>query len=319
MLEQQKCPICDNFSNHVNSLYLLGLIECGTYCCNSCGTYFRYPLPDEKAIIQYYRSHYFRYPDDVERAMAETQGKWLVDRLQHEGIGLDSVNYIEFGAGRGWLISYLQRQGIASTIGYEPDSTSVKWGKDNFHVDLREGFLEDAMPSRDINTSENTVVALVHVLEHLHCPFDALTMLRTYDRSLYVFIEIPDATWEGPVMAGDSFAASSMGQHFWSFPELGIETLLDKAGYLVVSREKLGNPHFWDHRLATLSTWQFITQLYQDWSDNGLELKKCAIASLRVASMCASIMAKARWRRIRGQTYSRLDLPVIRILAKAVP
>jgi hypothetical protein len=35
----------------------------------------------------------------------------------------------------------MKNQNIASAVGYEPDSTSVQWGRDRFQIDLREGFL----------------------------------------------------------------------------------------------------------------------------------------------------------------------------------
>jgi hypothetical protein len=273
-------------------------------------------LPEEEVVAKYYTSRNFRHPDDIEQTMAEIQGKWIVHSLQQNGIELGSTHYVEFGAGRGWLVSFMKNQNMASAVGYEPDSTSVQWGRDRFQIDLREGFLAHTLSREDFSENGGTVLALAHVLEHLHSPVDMLKTLRAHYQSSYLFLEVPDADWEGSVMELDTFSQSSMGQHFWSFTEQSLRIILESTGFVVVSSAKDGKPDFWDATMQTLRVWRTISEHYLDWCENGFTVRKGATTSMAIASICFATGIRLLLRRLWRQKYNRLDLPVIRLLAK---
>jgi hypothetical protein len=117
----------------------------------------------------------------------------------------------------------------------------------------------------------------------------------------------------------DTFPHSSMGQHFWSFTEQGLKILLDRSGFDVIASMKDGKPAFWSTTLQTLKIWKTISEHYQDCHQNGFNVKNGAITSLKIAGMCFSTGIKVLLRRLLNQSYNRLDLPVIRLLAKAKP
>lgn len=314
------CPICRSKSTQVNTLFILGLVDCATYHCEKCGVYFRRLLPKKEAVSRYYLSRYFRYPDNIERAMAQKQGGWIFETLRQNDINLNSVRYIEFGAGRGWLVSFIQNHGsFASVVGYEPDKTSVQWGREHFHIDLREGFLPDVLEGEDICVESVAFLSLVHVLEHLHMPEDVLKSLQTRFRDSYIFIEVPDAEREGLVMTLDTFPWSSMGQHFWSFTEQSLRILLQKSGFEIVTCTKDGEPGFWDSNLQKLRIWKAISDYYHNCYQNGFNIKQGLLSFLKMACMCLSTGIKFFLRRLFGKTYNRIDLPVIRLLAKTIP
>lgn len=314
------CPICRCKSTQVNTLFILGLVDCATYHCEKCGVYFRRPLPKKEVVSRYYLSHYFRYPDNIEHAMAQEQGGWIFETLRQNDINLNSVQYVEFGASRGWLVSFMQNHGsFASVVGYDPDKTSVQWSREHFHIDLREGFLPDVLESEDICGESVAFLSLVHVLEHLHMPEDVLKSLRTRFRDSYIFIEVPDAEREGPLIVLDTFPFSSMGQHFWSFTEQALRILLQKSGFEIIACTKDGNTGFWDSDMEKLRIWKTISDYYYNWHQNGFNIKRGLLIFLKMACMCLSTGIKFFLRQLFGKTHNRLDLPVIRVLAKAIP
>jgi SAM-dependent methyltransferase len=316
----ESCPICSNLSSQVNSLFLLGLIQGATYRCNSCGVYFRKPLPDDEAVAQYYKSRYFRYPDEIEQKMAQIQGDWLINMLQQNAVDMRSVHYTEFGAGRGWLVAFMKNHAsVTTSVGYEPDRTSVDFGRKHFGIDIREGLLADAIKHEDLLTNGINVLSIVHVLEHLHAPDLVLKELKERYQTPYILIEVPDAELEGPVIELDTSPSSSIGQHFWSFTEQSLRILLEKSGYHIIVSMKDGKPDFWDSHLLTLKVWGTISDHYWDWYQNGFSVKTGMFALLKTASSCLSTGIRFRIRRFLKQSRTRLDLPVIRVLAKAKP
>jgi hypothetical protein len=262
-------------------------------------------------------SRNFHYPDEIEKIMAEIQGKWIFHSLQQDGVNLESTHFVEFGAGRGRLVSFMKNQNITSAVGYEPNSTLVQWGRDHFQIDLREGFLTYALPPVDFPANGVTVLALAHVLEHLVYPIDVLKRLRAHYPSSYLFLEVPDADWEGSVMELDTFSQSSIGQHFWSFTGQSLRILLDRTGFAIVACMKDGKPDYWDNNVQTLKVWKNISEHYLDWYQNGFNLKKGAMTSIANAGMCFLTGVRLLLRRLQKQSHNRLDLPVIRMLAKA--
>lgn len=275
------CPICHSNAIKLNSLRLLNLIDSSTYHCKKCGLYFREPLPDAKTINEYYSSRYFRYSDNIERNMAEVQSKFIIDGLKKIKIEPHKINYLEFGAGRGWVLSYLKRSGfLNSGMGFDSDPVSTQWGEENLKVDLKAGFLcEDLVKEIGIHRSEINFISLIHLLEHLDNPNKIINIFQAYLHEHYLFLEVPDAEYEGPVMEVDTFPSSSMGQHFWSFSELSLRILLENNNYEILFLERVGNPHYWDSRIDYLFIWK-------DYFKDREIMFECGIFSLR--NICIS-------------------------------
>ncbi|WP_292521931.1 class I SAM-dependent methyltransferase [Methanoculleus sp.] len=310
------CPICNYGAENVNALQLLNLIETSTYYCPNCGLYFRSPLPSQEAVYRYYTSRYFRYSENIEREMARCQGAFIIQQLQDHRVDLSQINYLEFGAGRGWVLSHLKNTGlIKSAIGIEPDNLSVQWGKENLGVDLKTGMLnEDLLVEIPSKYSETNVISLIHVLEHLHNPYEILGLLRKDLKPHFLFLEVPDAEYEGPVMEIDTFPWSSMGQHFWSFSAKSLCLFLEKQGYQIISFEREGNPHYWESTMERLSLWKTYFSLNEErYLYGDLNLRDVLTANFNL--MIGSCLIKIKSLKAPKQT--RLDLPIIRILAKS--
>lgn len=310
------CPICGYGAENINSLQLLGLVETSTYYCPNCGLYFRTPLPSQEAIYRYYTSRYFRHPENVEMEMARRQGSYIIQQLQNNRADLSQINYLEFGAGRGWVLSHLQNTGlINSAIGIEPDNLSVQWGEENLGVNLKTGMLnEDLIVEFSSKYPETNLISLIHVLEHLHNPCGILTLLKKNLKPHFLFLEVPDAEYEGSVMKIDTFPWSSMGQHFWSFSAKSLRLLLESQGYRIISFEHEGNPHYWESPIEHLSLWNDYFSLNKEKYLYG-NLNIWDISTVNFNLMLKGVFIKIR--SLKAPKYTRLDLPIIRILAKS--
>lgn len=307
------CPVCKESTTTINSTYLLNLINSSTYHCPNCGIFFRDPLPGKETVILYYTSRYFRYPDNIEKEMARIQGSFIIHNLEKESITPQEINYLEFGAGRGWVLSYLQKSGIKSALGLEPDTASTQWSKENLKVDIRTGVLDESQIVQ-IKTDfpETNMVSVIHVLEHLHNPEEILALLKKNVKKHYLFVEVPDAEYEGPIMKIDIFPWSSMGQHFWSFSEKSLRLILKKQGYRILALEHPGNPHFWDKSLENIVLWKEYFTIQQTRFEQG----NFGLSNIIYTDV--NLLLKLGITKIKNlgkPKYTRLDLPVIRILA----
>lgn len=312
------CPICQKEAVQVNTLDLLGLIQSSTYQCKKCGVFFRHPLPKESDVERYYQSRYFRHPDIIEKEMARSQGMWLINRLNNVNISNESrFSFIEFGCGRGWLVDFMKRQQlIALAIGFDPDEKSVKWGKENFSVGLRVGTLKDGLKTNYPSNVGETIplIALMHVLEHLYSPIETIDSFKERYGSHYLFIEVPDGEYEGNVIELDTLSGSSMGQHFWSFSDKSLKLILEKSGYSIISLAKDGNSLFWRNRIDSLKILHLNSLLCKKWGEKGaVRIREAFFSYFKLACLCFLTFLKNR---LRPARFNRLDLPVIRVLAK---
>ena len=309
------CPICKENAIGINSLKILSLIDSSTFYCSYCGVYFRDPLPSIASTTDYYSSRYFRYPDNIEKEMARIQGSFLIHKLSRLPKRPNNIHYIEFGAGRGWVLSYLKNSGfIQSAVGFEPDSVSTQWGIQNLHVDLRPEMLDIHQLNRiSQELPETNLISLIHVLEHLHNPIDILGSFKNNFRPHFLFLEIPDAEFEGPVMRMDTFPWSSMGQHFWSFSEKSLQIMLKTLGYHSITIERGGNPHYWERSLDNLAIWlDYFNVQHRRYFDGNFSVRDVIATDFHF--MMKNAINKLRY--TLSKRYTRIDLPVIRILAE---
>lgn len=310
------CPICKEQNPiKINSLVLLNLIDTITYHCTSCGVYYRDPLPNSKEVINYYSSRYFRYPEKIEKEMARIQGSFLIHYLHDYVKELQEIHYLEFGAGRGWVLSHLQNTDvIRSAVGFEPCEVSTQWGKENLGVDLRTGVLDEKQINQmHFEKPEINVISLIHVLEHLNNPAKIFSLFKTIINPHFLFLEVPDAEYEGPVMEIDTFPWSSMCQHFWSFSENSLRLLLESNGYQIIALTRDGDPHYWDHQKENIAQWnKYFNIQKKRYTDGNLRLGDIIRNNLTFVS--GRFFSKMK--SLLKSKYSRLDLPVIRILAR---
>lgn len=93
---------------------------------------------------------------------------------------------VEIGAGGGWNLSRLSQRWVK--IGYDYDERFLQLGREAFGIDMRLGFLAEALPA----IAQADCVLLSHVLEHVPDPVATLTQLRAaVGRETLILVEVP--------------------------------------------------------------------------------------------------------------------------------
>jgi SAM-dependent methyltransferase len=93
---------------------------------------------------------------------------------------------VEIGAGGGWNLSRLPSRWVR--IGYDYDERFLQLGRELFGIDMRRGFMSEALAA----VGEADCVLLSHVLEHVPDPVDTLRQLCAAARAdTLILVEVP--------------------------------------------------------------------------------------------------------------------------------
>jgi len=105
---------------------------------------------------------------------------------QHGDPGTGAPTIVEIGSGGGWNLARLPQEW--RRIGYDTDARFLRFGHEAFGIEMRHGFLDDALPA----LGEADCVVLSHVVEHLSDPVGALVALSGAIRpDALILIEVP--------------------------------------------------------------------------------------------------------------------------------
>jgi|GEM_PF-2802530 len=310
---RRRCSLCGGTAIKLNTLNLLGLIESESFGCQKCGSLFRYPLPDPAALSTYYDGNSERYPPRVQKRMAFDQVRWLRHALRQAGAP-ECLSFLEYGAGQGWLVSAVLKTHLSDhSTGIEADAGAVEWGRENLGANLLQGFVGSDIALQEEWSPEPSIVAMVHVLEHLHEPQATLASIRQRHPKAMLFLEVPNGLHEIPVIQRDIFPWSSMGQHLWSFSDVGLKCILESSGFRTVLLQSVGNGNFWKSRLRSLDVARLYQKLFRDWETNGGGIRDIVTKSATVLIHGLSTGVRNSLGRV-----SRTQLPSLRVLARPI-
>jgi len=212
-----------------------------TVMCRSCGLIYLDPRPSGPDYEEFYRHWYHRlYPARAafnsgrlgRRITAETARRRC---LSYASYLCPDMGLLEAGPGDGAFLEAVSAVHPQSRVrGVDLSSTETEACRRK-GLDAVCGQLED-LPER---YSENTHVALFHVLEHA---LDPLAMLRQVARRLhpggYLLLEVPNAlgSWQGLGMIHLA--------HPYLFAPATLGRMLNLAGFEVVQLDALEEPLF---------------------------------------------------------------------------
>jgi len=243
-------------------------VESYIYECPSCGLVWRDPIPTAEQLENYYSSNTFRYPDKVQKEMAESQRDFILramSKLPHP----PSFRFVEYGAGNGWLVKIMSGlPWISFAAGIEPDLESVTQAREFLRVNMYNGFMgQYPLPHDD--HSEPTLVALSHVMEHLPNPLYALDFfIQTFPKH-FLFIEVPDGNLEKKAIFADLFLPTSLDQHLWEFDHENLTRMLQNKGYTMICSETIGAKGFWKVSMKSNSIMRMHIDICDEWNRTG--------------------------------------------------
>jgi hypothetical protein len=305
------CPICKGEVVQISSQHLLGLIDSSLYQCQLCDVMLRSPLPTDEQLAQYYDNvPSKRYGAKQQMKMASDQLNWLTSALmENDQIADNKFDYIEIGAGEGWLTKEAEKLDFIQTaIGFEADSKSVEWGKTNLGVNLVNQYY-NFNKSRNAGNENQKILSLMHVLEHFKDPIEFVKSLLAHKTKIFLYIEVPDVKFEGDIFKTDENAWGASGQHFWSFSAKSLKILFEEMGFKILKVEAVGNSKFWIPTLETLKVIKLYNETHHRFQETGGGNLTIMKNSLKLLFISASVALKNQFRKV-----NREDLPSIRIL-----
>jgi 2-polyprenyl-3-methyl-5-hydroxy-6-metoxy-1,4-benzoquinol methylase len=198
-----------------------------TVVCNTCGLVSHALIPTDQELAAYYAFEYRRdyhgeYMPSAYRVVREwKRGRGLLQLMRDDLRPGDKV--IEIGSGIGCTVMNFALAGF-DACGVEPGEGFCRFSREKLHANVKLGTLED-LPSDE----HYDFVLLVHVLEHLPRPTEALKrihdLLRPGGR---LYVEVPN--FAAPHAApGKQFHQA----HIYNFTPSTLRMLGAKAGLRV--------------------------------------------------------------------------------------
>ena len=238
-----RCAICDGArfeTLDLQRLELAGLGRCDIAfgLCRACGHIQQCPPVREEQMAQYYE-HFSNYTvfDDAEALRAAAPG-WCTRRLlsMARDLGVAPGLAYEVGCAHGKHLHHFAQAGWR-VGGCDLSPKAAEQAQALFGIAVDVGAEAECLPRR----SGLDLVLLVHVLEHLHAPAEALA--RIYDAlgpDGHLVLEVPCAV--APERLPPGWFAF---EHLHYFAPETLELILSRAGFEVVETrityaEKLG-------------------------------------------------------------------------------
>jgi 2-polyprenyl-3-methyl-5-hydroxy-6-metoxy-1,4-benzoquinol methylase len=200
-----------------------------TVICRGCGLAWTDPRPSAGEQRSFYADEYrqqykaARQPKlkHVHREMLRAMHRYTrIAPLLQPGMRL-----LDIGAGAGFF-PYVARHHGMEVTGLEPHAGYAAYGRDEFQLDIKTGFLQEA----EYAPGEFDLITLNHVLEHLEDPLAALTRMRAWLKpGGFLNLEVPN-------IESGLHAPSHMFHraHLYSFNPDNLQRLARRAGYHVV-------------------------------------------------------------------------------------
>lgn len=252
------CDLCDHRAFELVADRDRRGLPLETVVCRVCGLLTHAQLPTDAELNAYYDRQYRRdyhgeYLPSPHRVVREwRRGKYLTRQLAPYLFPDDRI--VEVGCGLGCTIKNLELAGYRSE-GIEPGEGFRRFATESLRAKVTPGFLA-SMPRQ----ADYDVVLLVHVLEHLASPTNALAHLRSMLRpGGRLYVEVPNA--------GAPHAAPSRMFHYahiYNFTADTLEMLAEKAQLRV--ERWMSAPH--DKNLCVLLTcgtrhgWRIVPESY---------------------------------------------------------
>jgi SAM-dependent methyltransferase len=229
------CPVCGSDGLEMPRYRKVGLVRCA-----DCDLVFHSHTP-ANARDDYVNGDYVaRHVDYVEeeraaRHIAEQRADWL---LEFKPPG----TLLELGSGRGFFLDAVSRRGFRA-LGVEPSPELAGRARDDFGVEVRQGFFEEV----DLADQSFDSACMFHVLEHVEEP---VALLRRLAKQLTVggllVLEVPNIASAMARRRAEGWGAVQPGNlHITQFTPGTLQSVVERAGFYITV-------------IDTISPWQYI-------------------------------------------------------------
>ena len=196
-----------------------------------CGIERSNLVPSKEEMNKFYSSNLYRFiyeSSDLEAyfdkkiKLALSRQSLIVNSLEPY-IKNKDISILEIGCAGGWNLLEFKKSGYVNLTGYEPGSFYREMGKKKLNLNIKKGFLEDALDDH----KKYDVIILNHVLEHILNPLDALHKiyeLLSEDGLLYLGV---------PNIQNYDFG-QIQNAHYWYFSPLNFSKLINTANFKIL-------------------------------------------------------------------------------------
>ena len=228
------CPLCGNSKAKVISEIDSFGFKVRYYLCQTCGFVFQNPGESAAADPAFYAETYRKLYQSTEEPTAKDlrqqrlRAEYQLDLLQNHGV-CRLWRALDIGASSGTLLQTLHKAYGGEMIGVEPGNAYRKLAE-------AKGFklypsLEELQAHE---TAKFDLVTMMHVLEHLENPLEALRNIRAnlLGDGGFLLVEVPN------FYAHESYELA----HLSCFTEHTLGEMLKQAGYEIMHARKHGYP-----------------------------------------------------------------------------
>jgi len=198
--------------------------------CTSCSHVFANPAPTPRFI----QTLYSQVEDPLYEDEAEGRGKNFTKILSRlEKICPQKGTLFDVGAATGILI-HLARDRGWDADGIEPSSWAVKYARENYGLNIKEGsFNEASLPS-----NHYAAVTMVDIVEHMSRPLEAVQKaFEILEAGGILCLVTPDIKSLAARIAGAKWWHFRPG-HLGYFTAKSLQNLLDLTGFTIIKKKK---------------------------------------------------------------------------------
>ena len=250
------CPACQasniqtvfEVKDHTVSNTLFTIMQ-----CNHCSLRFTQNVPDQKAIIPYYKSDkYISHSNSsngiINKLYQLVRTKTLVQKrkLIQKHTAKEKGSLLDVGSGSGAFVNEMKQQGWNVT-GLEPDSDAR-----NNALALYKLSLNDIADFKNLPANHYDAITLWHVLEHVH-------QLEIYIQQLKnllkpqgrIFIAVPNYTSLDAENYNTHWAAYDVPRHLYHFSPKAMNMLIEKHGMKIIAYQPMWFDSFYISMLSS--------------------------------------------------------------------
>lgn len=231
------CPLC---GGKETTLFLDGLDYFFTgqsfqiVTCLACGFRYTNPRPTEESSAGYYQSdEYISHDTGTNDLMTRiyalarhftVQGKYNLVRKYSPGKSL-----LDIGCGTGEFLNYCQNHQF-NCVGVEPSDKARTYAQTNYHLEIREQFLQGMHHSERFDC-----ITLWHVLEHIHQLDATLVKIRTLLKpGGTAIIALPNSNSYDAGYYRQYWAAYDLPRHLYHFNRFAVTNLAEKHHFTLL-------------------------------------------------------------------------------------